>query len=635
MTTLGPEPRFVIRLAFLQAGVPLLSTGLTLILAPRALLLDPTDLSLAVGSWAGLAVLIALVQAVLTFVATRKLLPTLRALLLAKPNVDARGLVRLDALPSRLVATLMIVSACAALATIHPALRPPIHDVTTQGTLALFHLAVIAAAALPLYVLLRSTVARVLELAPSQVAAEALDIEASPSRLLTRVRTRFLLAVAAPVAFIALGASLLAYAHVRAAAEEAERATAGALARGVLEPIAGSTAGRDQAISAAAAFGIVVDFTAKGPRDATVLDEPEGNDAWTELTVELSDGVATVRLPRQGQALSMRTLAYAMVVFSAALATGLLGARIGGLYSKDLALARATLDRTGAFEVMTGRYSPGEPRFASVTKLLDGIGELGLRFREFAAAQERAITAKESTERMRALFLAAMSHDLKAPLNSILGFASLVSRSPLTAEQLQSLAIIEQRGRELLHLIETILDAARAEAGQLEVSLEETMVGDVIMSAVLDARDRTFGDDVAIVAEIQPGMPTTLVDSHRLVQALLGVIGTAIRFTEKGTVTVRATHGPSIVIDVETAGRGLHPGEREKIFEAFKYPDRARRLGSLGLELSLARSIIELHRGAIDVDVPLEGGIVFHVRLPSGEGAPISVSRPSVRPRAM
>jgi signal transduction histidine kinase len=627
--TLGPEARFVLRLAFVQAGVPLLSTGLTLVLAPRALLLDPTDLSLAVGSWAVIAVLIALVQSAMTFLFSRRLMPALAALLRAEPDLDARGLARLDALPARLVVTLMAVSACAAVATMHPALRPPIHDVTTQGTLALFHFAVIAAAALPLYVLLRSSVARVLELAPAELAAEALELDVSPSRALTRVRTRFLLAVAAPVAFIALGASLLAYAHVRAAAEEAERATAEALARGVLEPVAGSTAGREQAIAAAAELGIRVNVV------PLPIGEPDdSDDAWTTLSYVLDDAGAIVRLPRESQALTTRTLAYALVVVLAALATGLLGARIGGLYSKDLSLARATLERTGALEVMTGRYSPGEPRFASVSKLLDSIGELGLRFREFAAAQERAIVAKETTERMRALFLAAMSHDLKAPLNSILGFASLVGRSPLTAEQLQSLAIIEQRGRELLHLIETILDAARAEAGQLEVALEETLIGDVIMSAVLDARDRTFGTDVAIVAEIQPGMPAVLVDTHRIVQALLGVIGTAVRFTEKGTVTVRATHGAVILIDVESAGRGLHPGEREKIFEAFKYPDRARRLGSLGLELSLARSIVELHRGAIDVDVPLDGGIVFHVRLPSGD-APVSVPRPSVRPRPL
>ncbi len=628
MTMLSRARRLVARIALVQAGVPLLSTALTLVLAPRALLLDPTDLSLAVGSWALLALLIAVIQAVITAIVLAPLMTTLEALFAAERDVLPERLSALDALPAKLVSLLMGVSAGGAAVTLLPGLRPPSHDISTQATLALFHLAVIAAVALPLYVLLRSMVARVIELAPSEVAAAAIELEESPSRALTRVRTRFLLAVAAPVGFIALGASLLAYAHVRAASEDVERGTAEALAKGVLEPIGSSTAGRDQAVSAAAGFGILVDVAKGTPPAENVAFETE--DGWAKLVVPLEDGAATVRIPRR--TLSARTLAYALVASAAALLAALLGARIGGLYSKDLVLARGLLERTGALEVMTGRYSPGEPRFSSTSHLLDAVGELGLRFREFGAAQERAIGAKGATERMRALFLAAMSHDLKSPLNSILGFAALVDRTPLTTEQRESLTIIEQRGRELLHLINTILDASRAEAGQLELSIEETHVGDAIMSAVLDSRDLAGGTDVFIGAEVQPAMPTTRVDGQRLVQALVGVIGTAVRFTEKGTVTVRATHGPFVQIDVETAGRGLHPGEREKIFEAFKYPDRARRLGSLGLELSLARAIVELHKGAIDVDVPQGGGIVFHVRLPLDDDAPVSVPRPSVRP---
>lgn len=633
--TIGPQSRFVIRLALMQASVPLLSTGLTLVLAPRALLLDPIDLSLGVGSWAGVAIFISLVQTMVTVLLTRPLTATLFELYHRDQEdshsgaVDAHSLARLDALPARLVMCLMAVSTTASLATALPALRPPTHDATTQGTLALFHFAVIAAAALPLYVLLRSSVATVLELAPSWVAEEAIENENSPSRALTRVRTRFLLAVAAPVGFIALGASLLAYAHVRAAAEEAQRATAEVLAKGVLDAVSGSTVGRDQAISAAAGFGILVDITRATDKKGPVDIAQNGDESKSVVVVPLEDGIATIRVPRQGLT---RTLAYALVVVVAALATALLGARIGGLYSKDLAVAKNTIDQAGALEFMTGRYFPVEPRFSSVEKLHLAIGDLGLRFRVFAGAQERAIVAKEAAERMRALFLAAMSHDLKAPLNSILGFATLVERSPLTAEQHQSLAIIQQRGRELLRLIETILDAARAEAGQLELSVEESKMGDVVMSAVLDAREQLDGSEVKIIAEVQPNMPSIHLDTQRMVQALFGVIATAVRLTERGFVTVRATIGANVAIDVETAGRVLDPGEREKIFDAFQYPDRARRLGSLGLELSLARAIVELHRGKIHVDEPTGSGIAFHVRLPIMDIPLSSIPRRSQRP---
>ena len=115
-----------------------------------------------------------------------------------------------------------------------------------------------------------------------------------------------------------------------------------------------------------------------------------------------------------------------------------------------------------------------------------------------------------------------------------------MSRGTLTDGQRESVVIIEQRGRELLYLIDTILDAARVEAGELTVSPEWTRVGDVVMPAVLDARELTAGMDVDITGEIQPGVPRILVDATRLTQALTAIILVASRFAEKGHVVVRA-----------------------------------------------------------------------------------------------
>jgi signal transduction histidine kinase len=217
-----------------------------------------------------------------------------------------------------------------------------------------------------------------------------------------------------------------------------------------------------------------------------------------------------------------------------------------------------------------------------------------------------------------------MSHDLKAPLNAILGFADLVSRGKLTEGQRESVAIIEQRGRELLYLIDTILDAARVEAGELTVAPEWTRVGDVVLSAVLNARELTAGVRVDITGEIQPGVPRILADPERLTQALMAIVLVAARFAERGHVVVRAampSAGEQLRLDVEVTGRGISGADREKIFDAFKHADRARRHGSLGLGPSLARAIVELHGGAIDVDTTEAGGTVFHVWVPSERGA--------------
>jgi K+-sensing histidine kinase KdpD len=180
-------------------------------------------------------------------------------------------------------------------------------------------------------------------------------------------------------------------------------------------------------------------------------------------------------------------------------------------------------------------------------------------------------------------------------------------------------------------LIDTILDSARVEAGELEVSPEPVRVGDVVMSSVLEARDLAVGTEVQIKGEVQPDMPTLVVDGTRIVQALTAVVMTAVRFSHKGIVPVRATRpdrGDRLRVEVETSGEGLPFGEREKIFDAFKSAESARRHGALGLGLQLARSIVEIHSGSIEMDATDHGGMVFRVWLP------VMNDRESIRARA-
>jgi signal transduction histidine kinase len=329
------------------------------------------------------------------------------------------------------------------------------------------------------------------------------------------------------------------------------------------------------------------------------------------------------------------TWVYLLLAFVAATLAAILGSRLGQWFVRDVALATRAVRETGAADVVRGTRVRREARFSSIRALMDAIDELGGVFRGFASAQEHAIEARAATERMRGLFLASMSHDLKGPLNAILGFAELVSRGRLTSEQRESIAIVAQRGRELLTLIQTILDSARAEAGELTIGLEWTMMGDVVMSGVLEARDLTVGSGVEVVGEIQPGVPKMYIDGTRMVQALSAIIVSAVRFTEKGVVHVRATvpaGGDRLRIDVESSGRTVPSAELEKIFEAFKDSDRARRHGSLGLGLSLARSIVEIHAGGIDAAQTAGGGMAFHVWVPtSAERIAVKVAESSAK----
>jgi signal transduction histidine kinase len=424
---------------------------------------------------------------------------------------------------------------------------------------------------------------------------------------------------------VALGASLLVYAHERTFDVLARESDAAELARGVFEQVGGDLEGKEgrkEAALEARAHG----FDVKLDRDPASFAAHHLEDGDTVLTVPLDLGHAEVRFaatrltPVSGTYIFLAFVAFALAV--------ILGARLGQVFGSDVALATREVRATGVQDVIHGRTVVREPRFQSVAALLDAIDELGGVFREFAAAQEKSIVARAAAERMRGLFLASISHDLKGPLNSILGFTELVRRNPLSEGQQESLAIIEQRGRELLLLIQTILDSARAEANELQLSPEPTMVGDLVMSAVLEAKDLAVGTGVDIVGQIEPGVPRLFVDPARIVQAVTNVIMSTVRFSEKGSVQVRATMARPTAnrlrIDVESSGRGVASEELEKVFEAFKYADRARRMGSLGLGLSLARSIIELHGGSIEVEEVTGGGVGFHLWLPTADATPAS-----------
>ena len=614
--------RFVARLVVTQMAVWFVVAILVTAFAPRLLLLSDSVLAASSPVITGVFVIDALLGIGAMIVSTRRLWPLLGALIEGKEDLDPPELLEVYALPSRIVRSHLLIAFDTAMVTVLPMVRPKSIDVTTQFALILLMLTMVSASALPLYVMLRANVARLLELAAPAAARAAIELVEEQPHNVPRVRARFLAAVTAPVAFVALGASLLVYAHARVSEAALRQRTATELATGVLDLVKGSPGGRERAISDAELAGFRAEIFHE--------EMPSQPARENEVRVALEDGYAVVNF---GAARVSPIIGiYALLALAAAACAALVGSRIGGLFTEDLWLATQGVRQTGVADVIRGLRIVRPPRFLSVSNLLRAVDDLGGVFREFASAQNRAIAAREGTERMRALFLASMSHDLKAPLNAILGFAAIVGRNQLTSGQEESLAIIEQRGRELLSLIQTILDSARVEAGALECTSEWCLVADVVMSAVLDVRDLGLPQGIEVVAEVQPGLPRVFVDPSRITQALNGVISSAVRFTDKGVVQVRATW-PSgldrVRIDIETSGRAMPAGERERIFEAFRYSEKARRHGALGLGLSLARSIVEIHHGTLDVDTLQGGAMVFHVWLPL---PPDAVPRPSWRP---
>lgn len=617
------------------------------LLAPGVLLLEPDVASAALLSSAWVYPVVLALASALTFLRVRPLRPSLT--LLEQGEVATLGVVfvrRLHALPITWTIQLGVVATGVVATTLLPALRPAAMDLPTQVSFVLLTVTMIAAVSLPLYVVARAVVASAIEAMPWRLVEEAMRLDEGNAndtgdrrsfsalrRPPSRVTARLTGAVAISVAIVASGATLLVDAHVRAREARDRRDDAYALVRGVLEPIgAAGESGRDLALRAAEAHGFSVVVR---PTEAAV-DEPtlvEGGLRSLRVRIEDGDAVVRYRPTLGGSPVELYAFAAALIVLVAAV----VGRSLGGGVAQDLGSASREVRLLGTRDVVRGATRVAGPaRFDEVADLAHGVDAVAERFREFAQGRERMIEARESAQRMRDLFLASMSHDLRSPLNGILGFVALIGKNDLSAGQQESLRIVDRRGRELLELIENILDAAKLEAGKLDLAKEWIAPAEIAEAAVRRGRELAAekGDAVDVIGELQPGLPLVLVDGHRLAQAVQNLVANAVKFCDRGVVRVRVSHqaregslsrapraidgaSEGIRIEVEDHGRGIPEKELAQIFDAFRQPIRSRRHGGLGLGLSITRALVELHGGTLDVESSPDHGSVFTLFVPS------------------
>jgi len=254
------------------------------------------------------------------------------------------------------------------------------------------------------------------------------------------------------------------------------------------------------------------------------------------------------------------------------------------------------------------------------------------RLEEIRTTQRRMIEGLEQAQRIKTVFLASMSHDLKSPLNSIIGFSELLLRGmegELNPGQKEDVRLIHASGEELLHLINNILDSARLEAGRLELHKEWTPSVELVSSVVKSGMQEIGTKRIVFESEIQPGLPPVFVDPHRISQAVGNLISNAIKFMEEGEVHVRAhvhktDESPPrrfLRIDVTDTGAGIREEDRDRIFEAFQQLDRSysRRSSGMGLGLTLTKKLVDLHDGKLTLTSRLGEGSTFSISLPMEE----------------
>ena len=237
-----------------------------------------------------------------------------------------------------------------------------------------------------------------------------------------------------------------------------------------------------------------------------------------------------------------------------------------------------------------------------------------------AAALQRA----EAANRAKSEFLGVMSHELRTPLNSVLGFAQLLSDTPLDSEQKAYAETIGKSGEHLLAIVNDILDFSSIEAGTLAIHGAPLAVADLVRSAEDTVRKTAADKGLDLRCEVAAGVPEQITgDEQRIRQILINLLGNAVKFTASGSVILRvapASDGGRRFLDfsVEDTGIGIASGTIGHLFKPFAQGDTSlnRSFGGTGLGLAISRRIAEAMGGSLTLVSAPGKGSTFTFRFP-------------------
>lgn len=256
--------------------------------------------------------------------------------------------------------------------------------------------------------------------------------------------------------------------------------------------------------------------------------------------------------------------------------------------------------------------------YTDISELKQHETELSKLVEELEVARDNAMQA----DRVKSKFLANMSHELRTPLNAILGYTELILDNiygDVPGKIQEVLKRLEKNGRHLLNLINDILDFSKIEAGQLNLSLNEYSMREVVQTVLTSVEALAMEKNLDLKVTVPEDLTKGMGDEQRIVQVLLNLLGNAIKFTDAGEVRVEATvSNETFWVSVFDTGPGLSEADQRMIFEEFQQADGSstRKKGGTGLGLAIAKRIVEMHGGRIWVESTLGKGSTFYFTLP-------------------
>ena len=264
---------------------------------------------------------------------------------------------------------------------------------------------------------------------------------------------------------------------------------------------------------------------------------------------------------------------------------------------------------------------------------LAGIFESAVDLTEIRKQQRilaEAVKRAEAADRAKSLFLAMMSHELRTPLNAVIGFSELLQDGALPSDRkLEYLQSINFSGRVLLSQINDLLDLTKLEAGEMKLQPIDADLAGLVQELYAMFRQKAQEKGLRFFTECPAGIPLLRLDETRIRQILLNLLGNALKFTERGSITLRVRFTPAedgrtvaLVVSVADTGPGISEEYMGRIFEPFSQDDAVRGANVMqgtGLGLSIARLWAERMDGTLALESKLGEGSTFTLSIPRVE----------------